>query len=74
MGISDQELQERLELIRMKLFAYREKRIHPDKDDKILTDWNGLMIAALSKGSQAFDEPNYAEAARRAADFINIRM
>jgi len=35
-----------------------------------LTDWNGLMIAALAKGAQAFDEPEYAEAACRAADFI----
>jgi uncharacterized protein YyaL (SSP411 family) len=40
------------------------------KDDKILTDWNGLMIAALAKGAQAFDEPEYAEAARHTADFI----
>jgi uncharacterized protein YyaL (SSP411 family) len=68
--LSQQDLQEHLELIRQKLFAYREKRIHPMKDDKILTDWNGLMIAALAKGAQAFDEPEYAEAARRAADFI----
>ena len=55
---------------RKKLFAAREKRIHPHKDDKILTDWNGLMIAALSKGAQAFDQPKYADAARKAADFI----
>ncbi len=44
------------------------KRFHPHKDDKILTDWNGLMIAHSRKG-QAFDEPKYAEAARKAADF-----
>jgi len=74
LGLSGQELQKRLEAIRLKLFAYREKRVHPGKDDKILTDWNGLMIAALSKGAQAFDEPGYAEAARRAADFILARM
>jgi len=68
--LSQQDLQEHLELIRQKLFAHREKRVHPMKDDKILTDWNGLMIAALAKGAQAFDEPEYAEAACRAADFI----
>ena len=67
---SQQDLPEHLELIRQKLFAYREKRVHPMKDDKILTDWNGLMIAALAKGAQAFDEPEYTEAACRAADFI----
>jgi uncharacterized protein YyaL (SSP411 family) len=60
----------RWEPIRQALFEVREQRIHPYKDDKILTDWNGLMIAALAKASQAFDEPIYAEAAVDAADFI----
>ena len=58
------------EAARQKLFAVREKRVHPYKDDKILTDWNGLMIAALAKGAQAFEEPKYAVAAKRAADFL----
>jgi len=70
LNLSQQDLQAHLELIRQKLFAYRQKRVHPMKDDKILTDWNGLMIAALAKGAQVFDEPEYAEAACRAADFI----
>jgi uncharacterized protein YyaL (SSP411 family) len=70
LNLSQQDLQAHLEVIRQQLFAYREKRVHPMKDDKILTDWNGLMIAALAKGAQALDEPEYAEAARRAADFI----
>jgi uncharacterized protein YyaL (SSP411 family) len=70
LNLSVQDLQERLEVARQRLFDHREKRIHPMKDDKILTDWNGLMIAALAKGAQAFDEPQYAEAACSAADFI----
>jgi len=70
LNLSQQDLQTHLEVIRRKLFAYREKRVHPMKDDKILTDWNGLMIAALAKGAQAFDEPEYAELACRTADFI----
>jgi uncharacterized protein YyaL (SSP411 family) len=70
LNLSQHALQKHLEVIRQKLFAYREKRIHPMKDDKILTDWNSLMIAALAKGAQAFDEPQYAEAAQRTADFI----
>ena len=74
LNLSEQDLQRHLEDIRQKLFAYREKRVHPMKDDKILTDWNGLMIAALAKGAQAFDEPEYAEAACRAADFILENM
>lgn len=72
--ISEQELRDRLENARQKLLAIREKRIHPHKDDKILADWNGLMIAALAKGAQVFDEPKYAEAAKRAADFILKNM
>jgi len=67
-------LKERVEAARQKLFAVRNKRVHPHKDDKILTDWNGLMIAALAKGAQAFDEPKYADAAKRAADFILTGM
>jgi len=59
-----------IERIRKKLFAAREKRIRPHKDDKILADWNGLMIAALARGAQVFDEPVYAEAACRAMNFI----
>ena len=68
------ELKERVETARQKLFTARNKRIHPHKDDKILTDWNGLMIAALAKGAQACNEPEYANAAKRAADFILTDM
>ena len=68
------ELKERVEAARQKLFTARNKRIHPHKDDKILTDWNGLMIAALAKGAQVCNEPEYADAARRAADFILTDM
>jgi len=63
-----------LEGARIKLFDAREIRVHPHKDDKILTDWNGLMIAALAKGAQVFSEPRYEEAARRAAEFFLSTM
>ncbi|MFC1942442.1 thioredoxin domain-containing protein [Chloroflexota bacterium] len=74
-GMSAGELRKHIAGIRQQLFDYREKRIHPHKDDKILTDWNGLMIAALARGAQVFNEPRYETAARRAADFIlsNVR-
>jgi len=72
--MSEHMLQKRLETARQKLFRVREKRIHPHKDDKILTDWNGLMIAALAKGAQVFNEPLYAEAAKNAAEFILKNM
>jgi uncharacterized protein YyaL (SSP411 family) len=74
LGMVPEELKERLELAREKLFAVRENRVHPHKDDKILTDWNGLMIAALAKGAQAFRDPLYEGAARRAAEFILEKM
>ena len=61
---------ENLEIIRNKLFEQREKRVRPLLDDKILTDWNGLMIAALSKAARAFQVSEYAEEAVRSADFI----
>ncbi len=61
---------EKLESIRQRLFEYRKKRVHPLKDDKMLTDWNGLMIAALSKAGKAFSTQDYINHAKKAADFI----
>ncbi|MBW2645392.1 MAG: thioredoxin domain-containing protein [Deltaproteobacteria bacterium] len=74
LGIPDEELLNSIEKARERLFDARQKRIHPHKDDKILTDWNGLMIAALARGAQAFDELTYSEAAVRAANFILRNM
>ncbi|MGD0160085.1 MAG: thioredoxin domain-containing protein [Candidatus Bathyarchaeia archaeon] len=68
------DIQNRLDQVRNKLFGVRQKRVHPRRDDKILVDWNGLMIAALSKASQVFDEPEYAIAAKKAVDFILKNM
>jgi uncharacterized protein YyaL (SSP411 family) len=59
-----------LEHARQTLFSEREKRIHPHKDDKILTAWNGIMIAALAKGAQVLGINNYLEAAEKAANFV----
>jgi uncharacterized protein YyaL (SSP411 family) len=70
----EQELAVRLDSARQQLFAAREARIHPHKDDKILTDWNGLMIAALAKGGRVFADISYTEAAEQAADFILQEM
>ena len=74
LDVLESELRRRVEKSRQELFAHREQRIHPFKDDKVLTDWNGLMIAALAKGARAFDEPRYADAAERAARFILEEM
>ncbi|MCP5550245.1 MAG: thioredoxin domain-containing protein [Akkermansiaceae bacterium] len=60
----------RFESLRGKLFAEREKRVHPQKDDKILTDWNGLMIAAYARAAQVLGDAEYAATAKKAADFL----
>jgi len=73
-GLDVQELETILEEARKKLFDVREKRIHPLKDDKILTSWNGLMMAALAKGHQVLGDQAYADAARKAADFISKNL
>ena len=70
LGMSGEQLREKLEAARHKLFVHREGRVHPLKDDKVLTDWNGLMVAALAKAARAFDEPALAEAAKRATRFV----
>ena len=59
-----------IEKSRQKLFEVRKKRIHPLKDDKILTDWNGLMIAALSQGGQVLGDDIYIDAAKNAVNFV----
>jgi uncharacterized protein YyaL (SSP411 family) len=56
--------------LREKVFVQREKRVHPHKDDKILTSWNGLMIAALAIGGRVLDNYQYIDAAEKAFDFI----
>jgi uncharacterized protein YyaL (SSP411 family) len=68
------ELTEKLEAIRLKLFQYREKRIRPHLDDKVLVDWNGLMIAALAKAGRIFNNKDYITRAKKALDFILKKM
>ncbi len=63
-----------LDAARRLLLEARSRRVRPHLDDKILTAWNGLMISAFAKGSQALGESRYLEAARRAADFVLERM
>ncbi len=57
-----------------KLFAARAARVRPHLDDKILTAWNGLMISAIARGAAILDEPSYAVAAQKAADFLLATM
>jgi uncharacterized protein len=64
----------RLAALREKLLAARATRIRPGLDDKILADWNGLMIAALANASQMLGEPSWLDMAQRAFAFITREM
>lgn len=68
------ELSRKLTHIRNALLEERNTRIHPSTDDKILADWNGLVIAALAKASQVFAEPKYLQEAVKASDFVMSKM
>ncbi len=64
------ELKGKLDKCIDKLFRYRLDRIHPHKDDKILTSWNGLMIAAMAYGGRVLNNLDYINASKKAADFV----
>ena len=67
-------LREQVERIRQTLFAARAQRVQPLKDDKVLTDWNGLMIAAFARGAFVLDDAELARAAIEAADFLLVNL
>jgi len=74
LGLQADRLVEDWDRIRDQLFSVREKRVYPLKDDKILTDWNGLMIAAFALGARILNRSEYERAARKATDFILSKM
>jgi uncharacterized protein YyaL (SSP411 family) len=55
---------------RRKLFAAREQRVHPKRDDKVLTSWNGLMLAAFAEAARVLNRDDYRQFAERNADFL----
>lgn len=60
--------------IRVKLFDIREQRIHPFKDDKILTDWNGLIVSALARAGSIFKNKSYIKLAEESVKFIETKL
>jgi uncharacterized protein YyaL (SSP411 family) len=74
MGIETSILEERLGYIKAKLLSERRKRIAPLRDDKVLADWNGLMIAAASRAGAAFEDPGILQAAEKAARFLKDQL
>jgi uncharacterized protein len=73
-GKTEAEARQILDGARQKLFEARAGRPRPHRDDKVLTSWNGLMISALARASQALDEPAYLKAGERAALFMQTRL
>jgi len=57
-----------------KLFAEREKRVKPFRDEKVLTSWNGLMLSGLAEAGKILDGPDCLGAAEKTVDFIFSRM
>lgn len=66
----DEDLRERLADMRQRLWRHREDRVRPGLDDKVLADWNGLMIAALARAGRVFGRDDYVVMAKRAFDAV----
>ena len=74
LALKDIEHYDKIPEIKEKLFEYREKRNRPGKDNKILTDWNGLVIAALAKAGFVLNSNEYIEMAEKAAKYVYEKM
>jgi uncharacterized protein YyaL (SSP411 family) len=73
-GLEPAEVQPRLDAARARLLAEREKRVHPGLDDKVLTAWNGLMLAAMAEAARVLKSERYRNAAERNAAFLLGQM
>ena len=73
-GLTIDELIVKLGRIQNALYEARKKRTAPARDDKVLADWNGLMIAAFARASQVIGDQKYLQAAIKASDFILEQM
>jgi uncharacterized protein len=73
-GLSPEELWDRIVGIRSRLFAAREERIRPARDEKVLAAWNGLMLRSFALAARVLDREDYRETARRNASFLLERL
>lgn len=69
-GVSEAELNQALQRGRAALFAAREKRVKPGRDEKILTAWNGLMLRSFAEAARHLQRDDYLQVARRNAEFL----
>ncbi len=70
LGITVDELREKIAAAKDTLYAARTQRIHPGLDDKIITSWNGMMLASLAEAARVFGRDDYEAAAVRSAEFL----
>lgn len=70
LGMGPEAFENWVESVRKRLYAARQQRIPPLTDDKVLADWNGLMLRALADAGRWLGEPTYIEAARKNAGFV----
>lgn len=70
----NEEVKVRLQTLSDRLFEVREQRVHPYKDDKILTSWNGLMIGAMALAGRVFANNEYLDSAQKAISFIEEKL
>ena len=73
-GLDQQQFEVFLEECRQKLLDHRERRVKPERDDKVLTAWNGLMLKAFAEAASILEKPVYASVATKNADFLLTRM
>ncbi len=74
LGVTPERLAQAVERGRSVLFQAREQRVHPGRDDKLLAEWNGLMLHAFAEAGVALDRPDYVQAAEKAAYFVLTQM
>ncbi len=75
-NVTKEQMADSLERSRRKLFEVRERRIKPGRDEKILTAWNGMMLASFAEAAAILDRKDYLDVARRNANFVldNLRV
>ncbi|MDX1335804.1 MAG: thioredoxin domain-containing protein, partial [Gammaproteobacteria bacterium] len=73
-SLSEHDILQQIEYAEKRLFEEREQRTRPGLDDKILTSWNALMIKGMLQAARHLQEPDFAESALRALDFIQTKM
>ena len=71
---TEAEIEAALDAARTKLFAAREKRVHPGRDEKILTSWNGMMIRAMAHAGRLLGRQDFVDSAGRAFEFVRAQL